>query len=79
MVPGHGPPLGAEEALRIAEADLAYLLALRDAVAVARDDRAVALAAALAVPLPRPAPDELAGMHAGNAELQLDELQPPES
>jgi len=78
VVPGHGPPLGAEEALRIAEADLAYLLALRDAVAVARDDRAVALAAALAVPLPRPAPDELAGMHAGNAELQLDELLPPE-
>ena len=74
VVPGHGPPLSAEEALRIAEADRAYLLALRDAVASAGGDRARARAAALAVRLPRPAPDELAGMHAGNAELQLEEL-----
>jgi glyoxylase-like metal-dependent hydrolase (beta-lactamase superfamily II) len=74
VVPGHGPPLTREEALRIAEADLAYLHALRDAVAAARNDRARARAAALAVPLPRPAPDELAGMHAGNAEMQLEEL-----
>jgi hypothetical protein len=34
---------------------------------------------ALAVPLPRPAPDELAEMHAGNVELQLAELFPAES
>jgi glyoxylase-like metal-dependent hydrolase (beta-lactamase superfamily II) len=79
VVPGHGPQLAVAEALRIAEADLAYLRALRDAVAAARDDRARARAAALAVPLPRPAPDELAGMHAGNAEVQLEELLPPES
>lgn len=76
VVPGHGPPLNPEEALRIAEADLAYLRALRDAVAAGRNDRARARAAALAVPLPRPAPDELAGMHAGNAEMQLEELLP---
>ena len=60
-------------ALRIAEADLRYLRALRDAVASARDDRRRARAAALAVPLPRPAPDDLAGMHAGNVEAQLEE------
>jgi glyoxylase-like metal-dependent hydrolase (beta-lactamase superfamily II) len=74
VVPGHGPPLTAAEALGIAEADLAYLRALRDAVAAAADDRARARAAALAVPLPRPAPDDLAGMHAGNVELQVAEL-----
>jgi glyoxylase-like metal-dependent hydrolase (beta-lactamase superfamily II) len=79
VVPGHGPSLTAAEALGIAEADLAYLRALRDAVAAAGDDRARARAAALAVPLPRPAPAELAGMHAGNVELQLEELFPAES
>lgn len=76
VVPGHGPPLTAAEALAIAEADLAYLRALRNAVAAARDDRDRARLAALAVPLPRPAPDDLAVMHAGNADAQLDELLP---
>jgi glyoxylase-like metal-dependent hydrolase (beta-lactamase superfamily II) len=79
VVPGHGPPLTAAQARAIAEADLAYLHALRDAVAAAGDDRARARAAALAVPLPRPAPDELAEMHAGNVELQLEELLPAEA
>jgi glyoxylase-like metal-dependent hydrolase (beta-lactamase superfamily II) len=78
VVPGHGPPLTAAQALTIAEADLAYLCALRDAVAAARDHRALARAAALAVPLPRPAPDDLAEMHAGNVEAQLEELLPGE-
>ena len=36
VVPGHGPALTAAEALTIAEADLAYLRALRDAVVEAR-------------------------------------------
>jgi glyoxylase-like metal-dependent hydrolase (beta-lactamase superfamily II) len=76
VVPGHGPPLTAVEALRIAEADLAYLRALRDAVAAARTDRARARAAALAVPFPRPAAADLADMHAGNSEMQLEELLP---
>jgi hydroxyacylglutathione hydrolase len=76
VVPGHGPALTTAEALTIAEADLAYLRALRDAVAAARDDHARARAAALDVPLPRPAPDELAEMHAGNAEAQIEELLP---
>ena len=76
VVPGHGPALTAAEALTIAEADLAYLRALRDAVAANRDDRERARAAAIAIPLPRPAPDELASMHAGNVEVQLEELLP---
>jgi hypothetical protein len=62
--------------LAIAEADLVYLRALRDAVAASRDDRARARSAATAVPLPRPAPDELAQMHAGNVDAQLEELLP---
>jgi glyoxylase-like metal-dependent hydrolase (beta-lactamase superfamily II) len=62
------------ESLTIAEADLAYLRALRDAVAASRDDPALARSAATAVPLPRPAPDELAQMHVGNVEAQLEEL-----
>jgi glyoxylase-like metal-dependent hydrolase (beta-lactamase superfamily II) len=66
VVPGHGPALTAPEALAIAEADLAYLNALRDA-----GDRE----AALAVPLPRPAPPDLAEMHAANVEAQLSELR----
>jgi hydroxyacylglutathione hydrolase len=75
-VPGHGPALTAAEALTIAEADLAYLHGLRDAVAAAQGDREQARAAALAVQLPRPAPDDLAQAHAGNVEAQLEELLP---
>ena len=76
VVPGHGPALTAAEALAIAEADLAYLRALRGAAATSRDDRERARAAAIAVPLPRPAADELAPMHASNVEAQLEELLP---
>ena len=76
VIPGHGPALTAAEALTIAEADLAYLRALRDAVGAAREDRARARSAATAVPLPRAAPGDLAQMHAGNVEAQLEELWP---
>jgi glyoxylase-like metal-dependent hydrolase (beta-lactamase superfamily II) len=76
VAPGHGPALTAAQAMAIAEADLTYLRALRDAVAMSRDDRARARSAALAVRLPRPAPDDLAQMHAGNVEAQLEELLP---
>ena len=76
VVPGHGPGLTPAEALTIAQTDLAYLGALRDAVAAARHDRAGARAAAIAVPLPRPAPDDLADMHARNVDMQLEELLP---
>jgi glyoxylase-like metal-dependent hydrolase (beta-lactamase superfamily II) len=79
VVPGHGPPLTAAEALAIAEADLAYLRALRDAVAgalAANADRGRARAAGLAVEVPRAAPGDLAGMRAANVEAQLNELLP---
>ena len=76
VVPGHGPALTAAEALSVAEADLAYLRALRDAVVTAGGDREQARAAGLTVPLPRPAPEDLAGMHEGNVEAQLKELVP---
>lgn len=76
VVPGHGPALTTAEALTIAEADLAYLRALRDAVAASAQDRTPARSAGLAVLLPRSAPDEFAQMHAGNVEAQLEELLP---
>ena len=76
VVPGHGPPHTASEALAVAEADLAYLRALREAAAAAGNDRALARAAACAVPLPRAAPDDLAEELAANAEAQLAELLP---
>jgi len=75
VVPGHGPPLSASQALEIAEADLAYLRALRDAVAGALAsgaDRERAHEAGLEAQPPRPA--EIAGVHAANVETQLDEL-----
>jgi len=78
-VPGHGPVLTAAEALAIAEADLAYLRALRAAAAGvlgAGGDQEDARAAALAVPLPRQASDDLAAMHGANADAQLAELLP---
>jgi hydroxyacylglutathione hydrolase len=79
VVPGHGPVLTAAEAHAIAEADLAYLRALRAAVAGvlgSGGDRLAARAAALAVPLPRQASDDLAEMHGVNADAQLAELLP---
>lgn len=69
VVPGHGPALTAGEALGVAEADLAYLEALRDAVAAGGRD------AGLAVPPPRAAPDDLASELEANVAAQLRELQ----
>jgi len=79
VVPGHGPALTGAEALANAVADLAYLRGLHIAVASAlagSGTRADARAAGLAVPLPRPAPDDLARMHETNVESQLEELRP---
>lgn len=76
VAPGHGPALTAAEALSVAEADLAYLRALRAAVAGAGSDREQGRAAATAVPPSRPAPDDLGRAHAGNVEAQLEELLP---
>jgi hypothetical protein len=75
-VPGHGPAHTPAAALEIAEADLAYLRALRAAVTAAGDNRARALALATAVPLPRAAPDDLADELAANIAAQLAELLP---
>jgi hydroxyacylglutathione hydrolase len=76
VFPGHGPELTAAEALAIAEEDLAYLHALREAVAsgLRSDDRTAAREAGLAVPLPRKAPHDLSAGHAANVEAQLAEL-----
>ena len=67
VVPGHGPTLTAAEALGVAEADLAYLEALRDAVAAGGRE------AGLAVPPPRAAPDDLASELEDNVAAQLRE------
>jgi hydroxyacylglutathione hydrolase len=72
VVPGHGPELTPAEALAIAEADLAYLWELRDAVAAAATPEK-ARAAGLAVALPRPASDDLAEAKAANVEVALAE------
>ena len=74
VVPGHGPSLAPDEALEIAEADLRYLRDLHRAVADALRRGADAQEAGLAVPLPRPAADDLAAMQAANVQAQLKEL-----
>lgn len=72
VVPGHGPEHTAAAALAIAEADLAYLWRLHDAVAGAlADGPDAARVAGLAVELPRGGDEEL---RAVNVETQLEEL-----
>jgi hydroxyacylglutathione hydrolase len=73
VIPGHGPPLAPEEALRIAEADLAYLRSLHAAV-VGAATREEAHAAASAVDLPRECAPDLAEMRGFNVERQIDEV-----
>jgi glyoxylase-like metal-dependent hydrolase (beta-lactamase superfamily II) len=77
VVPGHGPELSAPEALAVAEADLAYLWALNTAARQA-SARGEAREAALAVPLPRPAGEDLeeAG-RARNVEVAIAEIFGP--
>lgn len=72
VIPGHGPELTAADAVAVAEADLRYLWGLREAVAsgTTRED---AREAGLAVDLPRPAADDLAGAQAANVEAALAE------
>ena len=79
VVPGHGPPHTAAEALAIAEADLAYLRELRAAVVGALEggeDRGRAREAGLGVEPPRPASDGLDDMLVANVDVQLAELLP---
>jgi glyoxylase-like metal-dependent hydrolase (beta-lactamase superfamily II) len=79
VVPGHGPPLTAEEALAVAEADLGYLRSLHVAVvdALAGDGtRDEAHAAGLAVALPRESAPDLDEMRGFNVERELEEILP---
>ena len=79
VIPGHGPPLQALEALSIAEADLSYLRSLYAAVVdalsrnVTRDE---VRAAGLAVDLPRECPADLEEMRGFNVDRQIDEILP---
>ena len=72
VVPGHGPELTAARALEIAQADLAYLWDLHDAVERAAT-REEARTAGLAVELPRSAADDLVKAQATNVEAALAE------
>jgi glyoxylase-like metal-dependent hydrolase (beta-lactamase superfamily II) len=80
VVPGHGPALSQDEARAIAEADLAYLVALaeaaREAVAEVLSPGA-ALVHVFAVEPPRANTDdfEIYAIHAGNARLMLAEVE----
>jgi hydroxyacylglutathione hydrolase len=77
VIPGHGAPLGPEDALRIAEADLAYLRSLHAAVVEALDNGATreqAHAAGSAVELPRDCAPDLAEMRGFNVDRQIDEI-----
>ena len=77
VIPGHGPPLEAKEALAIAEADLEYLRALHKAVldAVGQGwSRERMRAGGLAVDLPRPCASDLEKMRGFNVDRQIDEV-----
>jgi hydroxyacylglutathione hydrolase len=82
VIPGHGPPLEALDALSVAEADLSYLRCLYAAVVdalsrgVTRDE---ARAAGLAVDLPRECPPDLEEMRGFNVDRQIDEILPAPS
>jgi hydroxyacylglutathione hydrolase len=76
VIPGHGPAHEPETAITVAEADLAYLLALRGAVRAALDagaDPEAAAAAGAAVPPPRPA-GEIGSQREGNGRCQTAEF-----
>lgn len=79
VIPGHGPPLGAEDALGVAEADLRYLRSLHAAVVDALSHggtRDEARAAGLAVALPRESPPDLDEMRGFNVDRQIEEILP---
>jgi glyoxylase-like metal-dependent hydrolase (beta-lactamase superfamily II) len=79
VIPGHGPPLEAEDALGVAEADLRYLRSLHAAVvdALTHDGtRVEARAAGLAVELPRESSPDLDEMRGFNVDRQIEEILP---
>ena len=82
VIPGHGPPLQALDALSIAEADLSYLRSLHAAVVEALSDdgtRDEARAAGLAVDLPRECPPDLEEMRGFNVDREIEEILPAPS
>jgi len=80
VIPGHGTPLSAEEALAVAQADLGYLRSLHTAVVgvLSRSGtRDEAHAAGLAVDLPRASsPDLEEEMRGFNVDREIDEILP---
>lgn len=79
VIPGHGPPLDADEALGVAVADLRYLRSLHVAVVDALEGggtRADAQKAGLGVELPRACRPDLEEMRAFNVDRQIEELLP---
>jgi hypothetical protein len=77
--PGPWSPLAANEALGVAEADLAYLRSLHAAVvdALTQDGtRDEARAAGLAVALPRECSPDLDEMRGFNVDRQIEEILP---
>ncbi len=79
VIPGHGPPLSAEEALGVAEADLDYLRSLHTAVVdtlTRGGTRDEARAAGLEVGLPRESAPDLEEMRGFNVDRELDEILP---
>jgi glyoxylase-like metal-dependent hydrolase (beta-lactamase superfamily II) len=80
VIPGHGPPLSAEEALAVAQADLGYLRSLHTTVVdtLSRGGtREDAHAAGLAVDLPRESsPDLEQEMRGFNVDREIDEIVP---
>jgi hydroxyacylglutathione hydrolase len=77
VITGHGPPLEAQEAVSVAEADLSYLRSLHLAVVGALAGGGTpdgARAAGLAVDLPRPCPAEFEEMRGFNVDRQIEEI-----
>ena len=77
VIPGHGPPLEARDALSVAEADLSYLRSLHAAVAEAlarHGTRDQAHAAGVAVDLPRECAPDLEEMRGYNVDRQIEEI-----
>lgn len=82
VIPGHGPPLQALDALSIAEADLSYLRSLHAAVADALSREGIrdeARAAGLAVDPPREYPPDFEEMRGFNVDREIEEMLPEPS